>query len=812
MKKKIIITILIIALFMVSCQKVDYDQLKIDFDNLLIAGNFEAANTLYTTAQDERIEYYKHSLNEYATVLIDNAINNLPPDEAKAALGDFLIFEFTKPSIQLTIDSIVAKEQAIAQSNASYLDGMNLFFAREFDMAHEKLGLVESFDENYQSAQDTIALLNARTAVWESAVADNLSGRHTSVNSLAYSQGYVYFPVDINNIHSIVKHNYVSGETAIFPIIEFEGIFHINGINVIGDYIYFTAGENLGKGLMFDTPYNIYEMKTDGTELTMIKSGDYFDLLFKKDTFYALSYTKGLVKMDKELKTEEIISNKGIIEMQLTDNGLYYVEKIGDEHNSSHILYLYKDGQSAEIMQKELLHVYFFGSYSLYYHDSSNNLKEELFIADMNVQNSTRLAILQGGSIGDMYELIGSLDDKVMLNTAGWLQSTTKTTAMRQKIYAELQISNKRMAIFQSQKIAPAYEVVNVLYEEGVMLVKDADNTYSLTSTPSGNSYNHVITIPQHDAATLDVNMSIVSENRPGDDDFYSQDEVVVEMDNFWYYSSPTLNISIERVFDESIETVIFVASIRTKEPSGFNIGYSNLEVPGVKNVKTDDIAQVNNAIFATNGDFAMHSGNVWSGKVIREGRIFDAIPEKGIREYDVEKVYDYNVNCDDYLVMYPNGEMVAYTDKDEITYGQLLEAGVENMLSFGPILVRDNQKTSASTDPSYYISGANPRCAWGMVEPGHYIAIVADGRQPGKNRGMTFYSMSDYFQDLGCSVAYNLDGGQTAAMTFMGRFVNTHQFDNDGKKWVNHRNVWEIIYFGTSDLVPYDLENYYEK
>ena len=246
MKKKIIITILVITLLMVSCQKVDYDQLKIDFDNLLMAGNFEAANTLYETAEDERIEYYKYSLNEYAAALIDNAANNMLPDEAKAALGDFLIFEFTKPSIQSTIDSIVSKEQAIAQSNASYLDGMDLFFAREFDIAQEKLSLVESFDENYQSAQDTLAIINARIAVWESAAAANLSGRHASVNSLAYSQGNVYFPVDINNIHSIVKHNYVSGETVISPIIEFEGTFHINGINVIGDYIYFTAGENFG--------------------------------------------------------------------------------------------------------------------------------------------------------------------------------------------------------------------------------------------------------------------------------------------------------------------------------------------------------------------------------------------------------------------------------------------------------------------------------------------------------------------------------------------------------------------------------------
>ena len=808
MKKKLIVTILIIVFCITACQKVDYDLLKLEFDSLLNEGNYTDANTLYIAAEDERIDYYNNSLDTYSETLIDNALNKMSIDEVKVTLGDFLVFDYTNKAVQKTLDDIIALEISIEQSTVNYNEGMELFTSREFDAAYEKLTLVEDFGEDYQSAQAAISILDNRSSTWEDTIANNLKGRNPSVNSLAYKDGYVYFPVDINDVHSIVKHNYVSGETRILPIIEFVGTYHINGINVIGDYIYFIAGEELGRGTMLETPYNIYEMKTDGTGLTMVKSGDYFDLLSHKDTFYALSYSKGIVKMDKNLRAEEVISDKWIIEMQVTDNGVYYIEKLENECDSDHILYCYKDGVSTEIMNKEMLHVYFFDTYSVYYHDMNENNYEEIYTADLNVENAERLAILKDSSNGDMNGFIGALGDKVMLNTAGWVRSPLG--AMRQNIYTDIEISRKRLNAYQDPKKAPDYEVTNILYEEEVQLVKASDGTYSFTATPNKNTLDHIINIPEHDASMLETNMNIVGEYRPGDEEFYSDEEVVVELDNLWYYSSPTLNVTIEKVYDENIETLIFVTNIRTNDPSEFKLGYSTEEPPGkyTLGVKTDNIAQINKAVFATNGDFAMFSQNNWVGKVIRNGRIFDGL-KKGAKEYKIEDVYDTKSNCKDFLAYYPDGTMEAYTIYDEITYGELIDAGVEYTLSFGPILVRDSEKTSACIDPSYYISGANPRCAWGMVEPGHYVNVVAEGRQPSVSRGMSFYTMSDYFQKKGCSVAYNLDGGQTAAISFLGRFLNTHQND---VMYKNHRPVQEIIYFGTSDLVPGDLQNYYEE
>ena len=70
-------------------------------------------------------------------------------------------------------------------------------------------------------------------------------------------------------------------------------------------------------------------------------------------------------------------------------------------------------------------------------------------------------------------------------------------------------------------------------------------------------------------------------------------------------------------------------------------------------------------------------------------------------------------------------------------------------------------------------VKNANPRCAIGYFEPGHYCFETVDGRQPGYSEGMTLQALSQLFYDLGCKVAYNLDGGQTAMMAYGNQLVN---------------------------------------
>ena len=78
--------------------------------------------------------------------------------------------------------------------------------------------------------------------------------------------------------------------------------------------------------------------------------------------------------------------------------------------------------------------------------------------------------------------------------------------------------------------------------------------------------------------------------------------------------------------------------------------------------------------------------------------------------------------------------------------------------------------------------------------------AIVSDGRQPGYSQSISLEYFAQLFIDRGCTVAYNLDGGSSAGMVFMGETLNKHLGPNtdDTQRW------WvDSIMFGYSEQVP---------
>ena len=132
-----------------------------------------------------------------------------------------------------------------------------------------------------------------------------------------------------------------------------------------------------------------------------------------------------------------------------------------------------------------------------------------------------------------------------------------------------------------------------------------------------------------------------------------------------------------------------------------------------------------------------------------------------------------------------------------------LLEDGVENAYSFGPTLI-DNG--IINTQAKYHrVRRANPRTAIGYLSPGHFIAIVVDGRQPGYSLGLPVWDLADLFASYGCTIAYNLDGGLSAAMIFMGEQLNTHSGKRSGAvdDISYQRAVPDGLMFGYSEQVP---------
>ena len=86
------------------------------------------------------------------------------------------------------------------------------------------------------------------------------------------------------------------------------------------------------------------------------------------------------------------------------------------------------------------------------------------------------------------------------------------------------------------------------------------------------------------------------------------------------------------------------------------------------------------------------------------------------------------------------------------------------------------------------------------MVEPGHFVVIVADGRQSDYSMGLLLEEFAELFEEEHCVEAYNLDGGVSAAMVFMGEQVNTHL---DVKNKSQQRNLPDGLSWGFSEECP---------
>ena len=251
-----------------------------------------------------------------------------------------------------------------------------------------------------------------------------------------------------------------------------------------------------------------------------------------------------------------------------------------------------------------------------------------------------------------------------------------------------------------------------------------------------------------------------------GENGFLPEGEFVYENpeDGIWRYLSPTLRIEILRHYDESKWLTYTVADVRTRKGSGerFRMIPKNPEDRMARYDYVHDIAKENGVIFATSSDYAhlRLRQKTRAGLLIRDGEvIFTKTRMKGSTRFP---------NLDT-LALFDDGDMQVHR-VNEITAEDYLALGATDVLAFGPILVRDGELSSPAIFRAFG-NGRAPRIGIGMVEKGHYISIMAEGRHP-DSRGVNTETLANMFLERGCILALNLDGGQTASMAFMGKQI----------------------------------------
>ena len=278
-----------------------------------------------------------------------------------------------------------------------------------------------------------------------------------------------------------------------------------------------------------------------------------------------------------------------------------------------------------------------------------------------------------------------------------------------------------------------------------------------------------------------------------------------------WMYVSPTLRIEIVRTLetpekkkksDKMQQFYCFTAEIWCDVENGElpKTIWSDPENPRGRNTEkfSREIAEINHAVFATSTDYYTYrvdkkkkdGGNV--GIVIRDGEILYNHPVKN-REKSMPNYETLAIFADGHVESWPN------TEKKAEKY---IAEGAQQVYTFGPCLVRDGELTE------YILKHANrslnPRHAFGMVEPEHFVDVICEGRLWTKQKilgeiiekrstGVMMETLAEMMIAKGCKIAVNLDGGQTAVMAFMGKQLNyVVKTDPYGRK------TFEMLGFGS--------------
>lgn len=246
----------------------------------------------------------------------------------------------------------------------------------------------------------------------------------------------------------------------------------------------------------------------------------------------------------------------------------------------------------------------------------------------------------------------------------------------------------------------------------------------------------------------------------------FSFDETI---DREYEYKSNKLSITMTRYSDTQRTgktLVYFVADIFIQDINSFRRVQcaQNFDMGTPKSINM--LASEANAILAMSGDYCH---NKKPALVVING----------------ELVHDLEPFRYDICVLYQSGEMEMISAK-EIDRDKILSGAPWQTWNFGPSLLDEDGKPLKTFNLPDDINDRNPRAVLGYYYPGHYCFVLVEGRQNGYSIGLTIPETAELMHDLGCTAAYNLDGGISAQITWHDTRVN-----HPGK----NRSIRDILY-----------------
>jgi len=252
-------------------------------------------------------------------------------------------------------------------------------------------------------------------------------------------------------------------------------------------------------------------------------------------------------------------------------------------------------------------------------------------------------------------------------------------------------------------------------------------------------------------------------------DKFISGEPVISDDGTTCSYVSENINVTLStlRYTDGSDTADVYVADIYLKNIKSFVCGFGYDTYGDGYREWLEDISSRYSAVVAINGDY--YSSRKY-GAVIRNGVVYRTLHSSL-----------------DACVLYNDGTMKVFDPKDFNAETEIAN-GAWQVWNFGPRLLTDDGQPM--TEFNSNLGKHNPRTAIGYYEPGHYCFVVVDGRTSTSN-GLKLTGLSKLMYDLGCTAAFNLDGGQTSSMTWLSSVVNIP--DKDGRKIPDNVMILDI-------------------
>ena len=149
--------------------------------------------------------------------------------------------------------------------------------------------------------------------------------------------------------------------------------------------------------------------------------------------------------------------------------------------------------------------------------------------------------------------------------------------------------------------------------------------------------------------------------------------------------------------------------------------------------------------------------------------------------------------NYIDSLLIDENGDFHFFRQGEETTGGELEkfvdDNGIMFSLSFGPVLVDDYVVQKKYEYPIGEVYKSASRAAIAQFDRLHYLYLNVSASKSG---GASFGKLADIVGSFNVKDAYNLDGGQTAEITFKNRVFNYIDYGSE-------RYTSDCIYFATA-------------